>query len=76
MSKLERAIDLNADLRARLFEYQELYFRYLRAVSDFPECAKAIEEPDHRPFYLSIWQNHGGLDSLKREWRKEFARRA
>lgn len=75
MSKLERAIELNADLRVRMLAYQELYFRYLRAVSDFPDCAKAIEEPDHRPFLQSFLKNHG-LDYLKIQWRKEFARRA
>lgn len=74
MSKIERAIELNPDFRERVLAYQELYFRYLRAIESFPECAKAIEEPDHLPFKL----NRIGttcLGYLKQKWRKEFARR-
>lgn len=76
MSKIERAIELNADFRERMLAYQELYFRYLRAVSEFPDCAKAIEEPDHKPFRLTTSLESGGLKDLKRKWRREFSRRA
>lgn len=73
MSKIERAIELNPDFRERMLAYQELYFRYLRAIESFPDCAKAIEEPDHLPFIPPL---SGSLDYLKQKWRKEFARRA
>lgn len=75
MSKIERAIELNPDFRERVLAYQELYFRYLRAITDFPDCSKAIEEPDIKPFVVCDGFNFSGIEYLKRKWRKEFTMR-
>jgi hypothetical protein len=72
MTQTERQAALNDQVQRNLMAYQDLYFRYLRACSEFPLCASAIEEPDPLSFGF---RRDGRLQSVVQKWRKEFARR-
>lgn len=71
MNSLERAALLNPDVQSRLMEYQDLYYRFLRARRELPHCTAIVHEPDPLPFGF---HRDGRIFAITAQWRKEFAR--